>query len=233
MDFSPQTEPDQHAAFAQALAGFTRGRPVTVLCHFDADGLSAGALFARGLARAGHEPALRLVGRGEDPWSAEMGRELADAAPGGIVATDLGVRRDPLAPGVPTVLVDHHVPQGLPDGQTTVVTGYGQDPTPCSALLAYRCLAGVTDMDPDLWLAALGTIGDLGERAPFAELAEAKRRHGAKLLREATSLINAPRRSASGDATPALHLLMKAKGPGEVVSGEHRRQPSSRPQGVR
>jgi single-stranded-DNA-specific exonuclease len=40
-----------------------------------------------------------------------------------------------------------------------------------------------------------------------------------KTLREATSLINAPRRSSNGDATPALNLLMKAEGPRDIVSG--------------
>ena len=40
-------------------------------------------------------------------------------------------------------------------------------------------------------------------------------------LRDATALVNAPRRSASADATPALDLLLKCSGPKEVLSGAH------------
>jgi single-stranded-DNA-specific exonuclease len=35
------------------------------------------------------------------------------------------------------------------------------------------------------------------------------------------SLINAPRRTASADATPALNLLLKCDSPKELLSGEH------------
>ena len=39
-------------------------------------------------------------------------------------------------------------------------------------------------------------------------------------LRDAAALVNAPRRSASGDAAPALALLMAADGPKDVLSGQ-------------
>jgi single-stranded-DNA-specific exonuclease len=126
-------------------------------------------------------------------------------------------------PDTPTILIDHHVPQGLPSS-ATVISGYGLEPTPTSSLLAYRCLQAVTDVSDLLWVAALGIIGDLGEKAPFAELMEARSRFGAKLLRDATSLINAPRRSSSGDATPALGLLMRVGHPREIISDQHPEQ---------
>jgi single-stranded-DNA-specific exonuclease len=41
------------------------------------------------------------------------------------------------------------------------------------------------------------------------------------VLREAATLINQPRRSSSGDATPALALLLKVNHPREIPSGAH------------
>jgi len=103
----------------------------------------------------------------------------------------------------------------------TLITGYGIEPTPTSALLAWECgkrVADVTDLD---WIAAIGVLGDVGDLAPFLELADVQTRHRITPLRDATSLLNTARRSAAGDATPALRLLRKASGPKEVLSGVH------------
>lgn len=202
-------------AFAAALP---KSGPILVLCHNDADGLTSGAVLARGLARVRDLPTVRLVGRFESAWSPALAAEIRAHDPALLVVADLGVRADPL--GAPAVLIDHHVPQGLPEG-ATVISGYGREPTPSSSLLAYQSLRGVTEIGDLLWIAALGLIGDYGEKAPFAELQDARARHKAKVLREATSLINAPRRSATGDARPAFDLLLKAEGPEDVVSGAH------------
>lgn len=202
-------------AFAEALARL--GEDILILSHNDADGLSSGALLARGLERTGRRARVRLVGRFESAWSQEVAAEIAAARPSGVVVADLGTRPEPVAEGVPTILIDHHVPQGL-SAAMTVISGYGQEPTPSTSLLAYRCLRPVTDVDDLLWIAALGMIGDYGEKAPFPELAEARSRHKGKALREATSLINAPRRSATGDARPALDILMRAGAPEDVLA---------------
>ena len=213
--------PADHAAiasaFTTALAGFDRSKPVRVLGHNDADGLSATALFARAFAAAGWDVRTRTVGRGESPWSPEMRAEFAGMAAGGVVVTDLGVGPHLPMPGVPTVIVDHHIPGAPPPG-ATVITGYGMDPIPTSSLLAYWCAATLADPAPGLWLAALGLIGDMAEDAGFPEMAEA-RRYGITALREAASLVNAPRRTASGDASAALALLMAADGPKDITKG--------------
>jgi len=214
-----RAKPAEHR-FRSALERMPPDQPILALSHNDADGLAAGALLMRGLRRLGREISIRLVGRGESPWSPAIRNDLSRHALGGLIVTDLGVRPQPLRPDTPTIIIDHHVPQGMP-ASATVISGYGLDPTPTSSLLVYRCLQIMTDADDLLWLAALGIIGDLGEKAPFEELAEARSRFGAKVLREATSLINAPRRSSSGDAKPALDLLMKVRDPGEIASGEH------------
>lgn len=206
------------SAFATAVRGFDRGAPVWILGHNDADGLSATALFARGFAQAGWAVRTRIVGRGESPWSDAMRAELKGERAGGVVITDLGVRDALPMPGVPTVVVDHHIP-GLAPAGATVISGHGQDPIPTSSLLAFWCAGALADAEPWLWLAAVGLIGDMAEKAGFPEM-EAARRFGVTALREAAALVNAPRRSASGDAGPALSLLMAADGPKDVLSGD-------------
>ena len=200
--------------FAEAFRGFAG--PPLILGHFDADGLSATAILARALD--GSE--VRLVGKGENPWAPSIREELSERPPPALIATDLGVRDGDILPGTPTVLVDHHVPTGMP-GEALVISGNGCKPEPTSALLAYWCARGVGASDDLLWLAAIGLIGDMAEESGFPELADAQKRYGKTALRSAVSLINAPRRTASADATPALALLMKCNSPKELLSGEH------------
>jgi single-stranded-DNA-specific exonuclease len=187
--------------------------PPLILGHFDADGLAAVAILRRRLAGT----QVRLVGKGENPWSEAMRAELAERAPAAIIATDLGVRDGDILPDTPTVLIDHHVPTGTP-GDAVVISGNGCEPEPTSALLAFWVVGAPDEL---LWLAAVGLIGDMAENKGFAELAEAQKRYGKTALRNAVSLINAPRRTARADATPALALLLKCNSPKELLSGEH------------
>ena len=211
-------------AFARAIAAAGPNAPA-VLCHDDADGLSAGAILARAFARTGRKPAyVRVIGRGESAWSPSVRDELARFAPGCLVVTDLGVQAGPILPGIPTVLVDHHVPRGMPSAsEAVVISGHGDAPTPTSSLLAHACASALCEAGDLAWLAGIGLVGDLGERganADFPEFTEPIRKeHTAKALREAVSLVNAPRRSASGDASPALRLLMQAERAADIVSG--------------
>ncbi len=205
------------AAFREAVVAASDGT-ILILGHFDADGLAAVAILARALEQAGHRAEVRLVGKGETPWTEAVQAELAARAPALLVVCDLGVRAEPLLPGTPTLFVDHHVPQGMP-GDALVLSGNGLVPEPTSALIAWWCATGLGPADDLLWLAALGLIGDMAEGAGFPELADAQRRWGKTALRDAVSLINAPLRAAAADATPALALLMKGEGPKDVTSG--------------
>ena len=192
-----------------------------VASHDDADGLSSAALLARALGRAGRAPEIRLVGRGENAWDDRFAAEMAARAPAALVVADLGLAGRAPGPGAPTLVVDHHVPTGIPPG-ACVISGYGLEPTPSTSLLTFWAAEGLLGEAEDLlWLAAIGLIGDYGERAPFEELARAKTRHTAKRLREAATLVNAPRRAAKGDAAPALALLLKADDPADLLSGRH------------
>ncbi len=206
--------------FREALSRFDAAKPTLIMTHNDADGLTAGALFARMFERLGRAHAIRVVGRGENPWSSAIREEYAGAAFGGLIVADLGLREGEVLTGVPTIVVDHHVPTGVAGG-ATIITGYGADPIPSTSLLAHRCAASLVDADGWLWLAAIGLIGDYGDKAPFPELGEAKARYTATALREATSLVNAPRRTAAGDPAPALALLMAADSPKDAISDRH------------
>src|SRR6195952_4886806 len=136
MNCPPAVRTETASTFAKAMQEFDRTKPVWILGHNDADGLSATALFARALGAAGWSVRTRIVGRGESPWSDAMRMELADEPVGGVIITDLGVRDALPKPGVPTVVVDHHIP-GAPPAGATVISGYGQDPIPTSSLLAF------------------------------------------------------------------------------------------------
>jgi single-stranded-DNA-specific exonuclease len=216
-----EAEPFQAEAgsrFAQAVGAL--GKRPLILGHFDADGLAAAAILQRSLSAAEFEPGLRIVGKGENPWSAQMRAELGALRPEGLIVTDLGVREGAILPGTPTVLIDHHVPTGTP-GDALVISGHHQVPEPTSALLAYWCAQGLGGAEDLLWLAAIGLIGDMAEDKGFPEMADAQGRYGKTALRNAVSLINAPRRAAKADASPALALLLKCKSPKELLSGAH------------
>lgn len=206
------------ARFASGLSRFAPDVPCALLGHNDADGLSAMAILARGLERAGRPARLRIVGRGENAWSAQMQAELAADPPGGFIVCDLGVGSADMAPVAPTIIIDHHVPRG--GGVGTVISGLEFDPAPTTSLLAYWCAGALGEAGDLLWLAALGLIGDMADTAGFPEMDEARRRYGVTKLRRAAALINAARRRGSGDASPALSLLLSADGPDEILSGE-------------
>jgi single-stranded-DNA-specific exonuclease len=207
-------------SFRAALGGFDATRPLLILGHHDADGLSATALLARALRSAGHAVECRILGRGENAWSPDMATELADRDMGGLILADLGTRARLPRPGMPTIVLDHHVPTGRPEG-ALLLSGHELEPVPTTSLLAWWCAGAVADAEDLLWLAAIGLIGDMAEKSGFAELETARRRWGITALRNATALINAPRRASAGDATPALALLMKADGPKDILSGAH------------
>ena len=231
--------PDSRAAAIQAMSdalnGFDRDRPVAVVSHFDADGLAAAAILVRSLTHAGQASIPLVVGKGETPWDPAMAARVGALAPGGLILADLGTRPEPVLPGCPTLVIDHHVPTGEPRDAVTisgtqdlatnttvhrVISGNALSPEPTTALLAWWAVGNVGVADDLLWLAAVGLIGDMADAAGFPELTEAQRRWGKTALRDAVSLINAPRRTAAADAGPALRLLLQADGPKAITKGQ-------------
>lgn len=109
------------------MAAFDPQIPAAILGHFDADGLSAAAILARALERSGRPATCDWSARGRTPGRRRLRGELAARRPGGLIVTDLGVREGAVLPGVPTVLIDHHVPTGAP-GDAVVISGHGLEP---------------------------------------------------------------------------------------------------------
>lgn len=180
--------------------------------HSDADGLTSIAIISRTLDRLGYEARPETTRKGENAWSESALRRVGQHNPHALIFVDLGSRSDPLLPVVPTLLIDHHRPTGVP-GHASLLSGYTLDPVPTSSLLAFWC-AGSAGVGDNLdWLAGLGILGDLGEKNPFPEWPLAAKRYGKSALRKLTTLINAPRRTASGHATGVLQILLDAEPP--------------------
>ena len=200
---------------------------IYILTDSDADGLPAATILLRALQKAGYSnttAAVRL--KFESAWSASATERLSKAVPDALIIADLGSRSDPILPGVPTLLIDHHRPSGVPP-DATLITAYremshGEDAReiPTTGLLAYRCAEALLPKDHHqyLWLAAISLLSDLGDKAPFPELAQAKKLYGSGALRDLTSLLNAPRRSARGNASAALELLRIGQSPKEILT---------------
>ena len=200
--------------FRSFLEGLPKGvdTAVHILTDADADGLPAGALLCRALRAAGYKHVTAETrGKFENAWMPSVHERLRQRSPEALIIADLGARPDALLTGVPTLLVDHHAPFGTPPG-AVLLTSYGTEPTATTGLLALWCAQAIA---PPLaerlqWLAGISLLSDLGDKAPFAELAESKKRFGATALKDLTTLLNAPRRTAAGDATSALQLLLTA-----------------------
>ena len=79
-----------------------------------------------------------------------------------------------------------------------------------SALRAWGAAGALGDQENLLWLAAIGLIGDMADEAGFPELAQAQGRWGKTALKDAVSLINAPRRTAAADPWPAARSARRA-----------------------
>ncbi len=203
---------------ADAVAAFRDTGPVVVVSHFDADGLSAAAILVRALQATDRSVRSLVIGKVESPWDRDVGQRIAALDPAGLILADLGTRPDAVMTGCPTLVIDHHVPTGEP-AEAITISGNGLDPEPTTALLAWWAAGALGDQTGLLWLAAVGLIGDMADERGFPELELAQARWGKTALRDATSLVNAPRRTAAADAGPALRLLLRADGPKEITKG--------------
>jgi len=215
--------PQESAGAAEVLHAFLStlswGARQLLLCHSDADGLSAAVVLRAALERAGwRHISIVPTGKGQSAWTAGTLTQVATIRPEGLFVLDLGSRPQPIFPGVPTILLDHHRPLGVPPG-ATLISSYEWPQAPCTSALVYYLSRTLADMTDLAWVAALGIISDLGEDAQLAPLPGAQAHYGAHVLREATALVNAARRSATGDALPALDALLAADEPAAISHG--------------
>ena len=212
------------AIFTAFLSSLPQGKAadIHILTDADADGLPAGALLVRALHAAGYTRVTAEARRKfENAWMPEVHARLRARNPQALLLVDLGARPDDVLPGVPSLLIDHHAPFGTPP-DAVLLTSYGSEPTATSGLLALWCAQAIAPALADelQWMAGISLLSDLGDKAPFAELTESKTRFGATALKDLTGLLNAPRRTAQGDASEALDLLLRGASPKQILKGD-------------
>jgi single-stranded DNA-specific DHH superfamily exonuclease len=156
--------------------------------------------------------------RGEHVHAEPLRARIRDRRPDVLVVVDMGSRGGPILSGVPTLVVDHHQPRGLPPG-ATVVTAFGHAPVAPASLLTHHLARGVADVEPLAWLALLGTVADAGTDAPFTELPGWLARYGRRATTEAVALLNAARRAADDAVEIALQVLLQAGSPRDIAGG--------------
>ena len=105
----------------------------------------------------------------------------------------------------------------MPQGDT-LISAYTWNQIPNTSLLVWQLSKSLADLSDLDWIAAIGTISDLGEKAPFEMLAIAKSNYTAKYLKEATALINASRRASHYDPEVAARALLTHTSPKELVN---------------
>jgi single-stranded-DNA-specific exonuclease len=195
---------------------------VIVAPHGDVDGLCAGLLTARALERLGATPIIEFPGKGEHVHTPSMQARLQGLRGDALVVLDMGSRRGSIVPGLPTIVIDHHDARDVPDG-AIFVSAAGCEPVAPTGLIAYELFGSIMDRGDveDLgWLALLATVGDLGERHPFAaRLEPIARQHKKTHVKEAIALLNAARRSARYRPEVAWRVLSAANGPVDIARG--------------
>lgn len=157
-----------------------------LVCAAGPEGVAAGALLARALARAGLPvAALTALSYGEPPESQTVRDWLADAH--AVLVVGLGVTR-PLVPGVPQLAVDRG-----PSGDR------GAPVEPLTAR-AFRLGETLCHLGDATWIAALGLVGG----PPHALVERALARHTHDDLERAAALLDA---AARGPEPAALSLM--------------------------
>lgn len=207
-------------AFANFIQALPRTTRIVVFHDFDADGVTAGVVLQIALGRLGFDAVQRFAPtRERDAWSDANRQLIAGARPQALFVLDLGSRDETLVENVRTCLIDHHRPDGVPPG-ALLITAYTWDPIPNTSLMVYDLCASLVDVSDIDWIAAIGVLSDLGERAPFPLLASVKERYTMADLKEATTLVNAARRASGFQPETAARALLAHSSPRELVRSD-------------
>jgi single-stranded-DNA-specific exonuclease len=178
--------------------------------------VTSGVVLQLALQRHGFEDVVRVIPtRERDAWAPANRALVAAQHPKALFVLDLGSRDEPLT-DAPTYLIDHHRPDGVPPG-ATLLSAYAWDPIPNTSLLVYDLFDDIGDLD---WIAAIGVLSDIGERAPFPLIAAVKQRYAMSDLKEVTSLVNAARRASTYDPELAARVLLTHDSPRAIVKSE-------------
>lgn len=204
-------------AFLQPLSLQTR---CVALHDVDADGVAAGVVWQRAMERLGFENVVRVVpDRERNAWTPQNRARVLAANPETLFVMDLGSQNQSVVPDVRACFIDHHRPEGVPPNDT-LISGYDWNPIPNTSLMVYQLFRNRVEIEDLDWIAAIGTLSDLGERTTFEIIAQAKKKYTAKYLKEATTLVNAARRASVSDPECAARALLQHTNPRDLVNSE-------------
>ncbi len=207
------------AQFDAVTAKMPRAGTIGLIHDVDADGVTAGVVWQRVLERLDFKVSRLMPDRERNVWTPDNRARVAAVKPDFLWVLDLGCRDEKVLPNIPTAFLDHHRPEGtLPED--VLITGYNWEPVPNTSWMAYEIALGVTEVADMDWIAVIGTLSDLGERAPWPLIALAKQNYTAKWLKEATALVNAPRRASNFDPEAAARALMSFDNPKSLCESD-------------
>jgi single-stranded-DNA-specific exonuclease len=183
-------------------------------------------VWQRAMERLGYARLARLApDRERNAWTPANRERVRAERPDRLFVMDLGSQPESVIKGVPTCFIDHHRPGegggsgGVAPGDT-LITAYGWNPIPNTSLMVYDLYRERVNLDDMDWVAAVGTVSDLGERAPFPLVEAVKKKYTAKYLKEATALVNAARRASRYDPEAAARALLAHDSPRALVNSD-------------
>jgi single-stranded-DNA-specific exonuclease len=216
----PDAEWPADASVIEAARTFlarTRGTVTVIACDSDVDGLTSAVIVERAVDALGGVPHVVPVQRGEHVHHPDMKRRIEALGPQHLVVLDMGSRPEPILPGIPTLVVDHHhAGAGVPPG-AVVVNGYDRGPVAPTSVLAFIVCRTIPGIQSSAWLAALGAVADVGSASAFRAVLGFSA-GGAKWTR-AAALLNAARRAKIPNPTMALDALRRAASVDDITSG--------------
>jgi single-stranded-DNA-specific exonuclease len=211
---------DEAARFLRAV-----GPRVLAVGDRDVDGLTGAELLARTLGARGHTVERWAPPRGTHSHSPETRAHIEARNPDAVIVVDQGSRAGAIAPGRPTLVIDHHQPSGAPDG-AVFLSAVNSRPIAPSSLLTYALLLHAFPDERERlgqlgWLALLGTAADLGIDAAL-EMPIASSLRGDSSRRaftESIALLNAARRAPVETTTIAQKVLARARSARDIMTG--------------
>lgn len=207
------------AQFDAILQIMPRDGTIGVVHDVDADGVAAGVVWQRVLERLGFRVARMMPDRERNVWTPDNRAAIAALNPDFLWVLDLGCRDEKVVENIPTAFLDHHRPEGvLPED--ILISGYNWPTIPNTSWMAYEIALGKVAVEDLDWVAVIGTLSDLGEKAAWPRIADAKKKYTAKWLKEATALVNAPRRASQFDPEAAARALMSFENPRSLCESE-------------
>lgn len=194
---------------------------IAVVFHGDCDGVSSGVIAISALERMNATQVTPMwPDKGQNLYDPVVQSRIEEMNPDLCIVLDMGSRDTRPSPeGIPTVVVDHHVPRGKPDVDA-FISGLGQDPVPSASLLTYELFQNLTRISDLDWVAALGIAADYTIDAPFDMLKTSRKKYGRKNIVDAVSLVNSAKRSSAHAVATAYEVIRAARLPADIANCE-------------